>query len=76
VQVPRCCWCKATTWTSFLAPLPGTEEEEEAPKSTTRQKNINKFYAPLSGVVAKLAGIKLWNFGSFSYWFDKPWFHN
>jgi hypothetical protein len=32
--------------------------------------------APLSGVVAKLAGIDLLKFGSFSYWFDKPWFHN
>jgi hypothetical protein len=26
--------------------------------------------------VAKLAGINLWKFGSFSYWFDKSWFHN
>jgi hypothetical protein len=26
--------------------------------------------------VAKLAGINLQKFGSFSYWFDKPWFHN
>jgi hypothetical protein len=26
--------------------------------------------------VAKLAGINLRKFGSFSYWFDKPWFHN
>ena len=26
--------------------------------------------------VGKLAGINLWKFGSFSYWFDKPWFHN
>jgi hypothetical protein len=50
VQVPRCYWCKATPWTSFLAPL--------------------------SGTVAKLAGINLLKFGSFSYWFDKPWFHN
>jgi hypothetical protein len=32
--------------------------------------------APLSGAVAKLAGINLRKFGSFSYWFDKPWFHN
>jgi hypothetical protein len=23
VQVPRCSWCKATPWTSFLAPLSG-----------------------------------------------------
>jgi hypothetical protein len=27
--------------TSFLAPLPGTEEEEEAPTSTTHQQNIS-----------------------------------
>jgi hypothetical protein len=33
--------------TSFLAPLSGNEEEE-APTSTTRQQNINKF----SGVIA------------------------
>jgi hypothetical protein len=26
--------------------------------------------------VAKLAGINLRKFGSFSYWFDKPWFQN
>jgi hypothetical protein len=26
--------------------------------------------------VAKLAGIDLRKVGSFSYWFDKPWFHN
>jgi hypothetical protein len=50
VQVPRCCWCKAKPWTSYLAPL--------------------------SRAVAKLAGIHLQKFGSFSYWFDKPWFHN
>jgi hypothetical protein len=29
----------------------------------------------LSGAVMKLASINLWKFGSFSYWFDKPWFH-
>jgi hypothetical protein len=29
----------------------------------------------LSGCVAKLASINLRKFGSFSYWFDKPWFH-
>jgi hypothetical protein len=50
VQVPCCCWCKATPWKSFLAPL--------------------------FGAVAKLAGINLRKFGSFSYWFNKPWFHN
>jgi hypothetical protein len=26
--------------------------------------------------VAKLAGINLQKCGSFSYWFNKPWFHN
>jgi hypothetical protein len=26
--------------------------------------------------IAKLAGINLRKCGSFSYWFDKPWFHN
>jgi hypothetical protein len=29
----------------------------------------------LSRVVAKLASINLLKFGSFSNWFDKPWFH-
>jgi hypothetical protein len=29
----------------------------------------------LSGAVAKRACINLLKFGSFSYWFDKPWFH-
>jgi hypothetical protein len=26
--------------------------------------------------VAKLTGINRQKFGSFSFWFDKPWFHN
>jgi hypothetical protein len=29
----------------------------------------------LSGAVAKLAGITFCSL-AFSYWFDKPWFHN
>jgi hypothetical protein len=29
----------------------------------------------LSRAVAKLACINLLKFDSFSYWFDKPWFH-
>jgi hypothetical protein len=29
----------------------------------------------LSGAITKLASINLQKFGSFSYWFDKPWFH-
>jgi hypothetical protein len=36
------------TSTSFLAPLPGIEEEE-APTSTTRQQNITSFLALLPG---------------------------
>jgi hypothetical protein len=64
------------TLDKFSGTVVGNEEEEEAPTSTTRRQNINKFFAPLSRVVAKLAGINLQKFGSFSYWFDKPWFHN
>jgi hypothetical protein len=29
----------------------------------------------LSGAVVKLASVNLLKFSSFSYWFDKPWFH-
>jgi hypothetical protein len=29
----------------------------------------------LFGAVAKLASINVLKFGSFSYWFDKPWFY-
>jgi hypothetical protein len=29
----------------------------------------------LSGAIAKLAGTTFWSL-AFSYWFDKPWFHN
>jgi hypothetical protein len=36
---------------------------------------LDKALYKLSGAVAKLASINLWKFGSFSYWFDKPWFH-
>jgi hypothetical protein len=38
--------------------------------------HIDKFSGAIVWSVAKLAGINLRNFGSFSYWFDKPWFHN
>jgi hypothetical protein len=34
--------------TSFLAPLPGNKEEE-APTSTKRQQNINKFSGAIAG---------------------------
>jgi hypothetical protein len=38
--------------------------------------HANKFFGTIFQSVAKLAGINLRKFGSFSYWFDKPWFHN
>jgi hypothetical protein len=38
--------------------------------------HANKFPIAIVQSVAKLAGINLRKFGSFSYWFDKPWFHN
>jgi hypothetical protein len=38
--------------------------------------HADKFTGAIVRSVAKLAGINLRKFGSFSYWFDKPWFHN
>jgi hypothetical protein len=38
--------------------------------------HADKFPGAIVRSVAKLAGINLRKFGSFSYWFDKPWFHN
>jgi hypothetical protein len=38
--------------------------------------HADKFLGAIVRSVAKLAGINLRKFGSFSYWFDKPWFHN
>jgi hypothetical protein len=38
--------------------------------------HANKFPGAIIRSVAKLAGINLRKFGSFSYWFDKPWFYN
>jgi hypothetical protein len=38
--------------------------------------HANKFSGAIVWSVAKLAGINLQKFGSFSYWFNKPWFHN
>jgi hypothetical protein len=37
---------------------------------------VDKFPGAIVQSVAKLAGINLRKFGSFSYWFDKPWLHN
>jgi hypothetical protein len=38
--------------------------------------HVDKFPGAIVQSVAKLADINLRKFGSFSYWFDKPWFHN
>jgi hypothetical protein len=38
--------------------------------------HFDKFPGAIVWSVAKLAGINLRKFGSFSYWFNKPWFHN
>jgi hypothetical protein len=38
--------------------------------------HADKFPGAIVRSVAKLVGINLRKFGSFSYWFDKPWFHN
>jgi hypothetical protein len=38
--------------------------------------HADKFPGAIVQSFAKLAGINLWKFGSFSYWFDKPWFYN
>jgi hypothetical protein len=38
--------------------------------------HAEKFFGAIVWSVAKLEGINLRKFGSFSYWFDKHWFHN
>jgi hypothetical protein len=40
-----------------------------------QSKALDEAPYKLSGAVAKLAGITFWSL-AFSYWFDKPWFHN
>jgi hypothetical protein len=45
--------------------------DEEAHTSTTH----HKFSGAIVRSVAKLASITFWSL-AFSYWFDKPWFHN
>jgi hypothetical protein len=49
---------------------------KKLPRQLRASKTSTSHLAPLSGAVAKLADINLRKFGSFSYWFDKPWFHN
>jgi hypothetical protein len=38
--------------------------------------HVDKLSGAIFWSVAKLAGNNLRKFGYFSYWFDKPWFHN
>jgi hypothetical protein len=38
--------------------------------------HADKLSSAIVQTVTKLVGINLRKFGSFSYWFDKPWFHN
>jgi hypothetical protein len=38
--------------------------------------HANNFPSAIVRSVAKLAGINLQKFGSFSYWLNKPWFQN
>jgi hypothetical protein len=40
-----------------------------------QSKALDEAPYKLSGAVAKLASITFWSL-AFSYWFDKPWFHN
>jgi hypothetical protein len=51
-------------------------KKKKLPCQLRASKTSTSLLAPLSEAVAKLAGINLQKFGSFSYWFDKPWFHN
>jgi hypothetical protein len=41
-----------------------------------KKLHADKFPGTIVQSVTKLAGINLRKFGSFSYWFDKPWCHN
>jgi hypothetical protein len=40
-----------------------------------QSKALDEAPYKLSGAIVKLAGITFWSL-AFSYWFDKPWFHN
>jgi hypothetical protein len=40
-----------------------------------QSKALDEAPYKLSGAVAKLASITFWSL-AFSYWIDKPWFHN
>jgi hypothetical protein len=43
---------------------------------TGEKLHADKYPGAIVRSVAKLAGINLRKCGFFSYWFDKPWFHN
>jgi hypothetical protein len=44
--------------------------------AASEKLHADKYPGAIVQSVAKLAGINLQKCGSFSYWFDKPWFHN
>jgi hypothetical protein len=44
--------------------------------AASEKLHADKFPGAIVRSVTKLAGIDLRKCGSFSYWFDKPWFHN
>jgi hypothetical protein len=44
--------------------------------AASEKLHADKYIGAIVWSVAKLVGINLRKCGSFSYWFDKPWFHN
>jgi hypothetical protein len=44
--------------------------------AASEKLHADKFPGAIVRSVAKLADINIRKFGSSSYWFDKPWFHN
>jgi hypothetical protein len=44
--------------------------------AASEKLRADKLLGAIVRSVTKLAGINLRKCGSFSYWFDKPWFHN
>jgi hypothetical protein len=44
--------------------------------ATSEKLHADKYPGAIVQSVTKLAGINLQKCGSFSYWFDKPWFHS
>jgi hypothetical protein len=44
--------------------------------AASEKLHVDKYPGAIVQSVAKLVDINLRKCGSFSYWFDKPWFHN